>query len=75
MHVLEQRRIAAESKDKSGIDGGRVPVSTPHDSQGTQAYQGADVGSGGLPRTRRATFRVSGARGGCRTRAKQAQNG
>jgi hypothetical protein len=37
-----------------------VSVSTPHGSQGTQAYKGDDVVSGGLPQTRRATFRVSG---------------
>ena len=33
---MGQQRIAAESKDKSGIDVGRVPVSTPHGSPGTQ---------------------------------------
>ncbi len=32
----------------------------PHGSQGTQAYQGDDIMSGGLPRTRRAIFGVSG---------------
>ena len=40
--------------------GGSVPASTPHGSQGTQAYEGDDVVSGGLLRTHRATFRVSG---------------
>ena len=45
---------------RGGGGEGSVPVSTPHGSQGTQAYQGADVVSGGLPRTRRVTFRVPG---------------
>jgi hypothetical protein len=35
---------------------GRVSVSTPHGSQGTQAFKADDVASGGLPRTRRAIF-------------------
>ena len=51
---------ATGAQDKSGADGGSVSVSTPHGSQGTQAYKGDDVVSGGLPQTRRATFRVSG---------------
>jgi hypothetical protein len=49
-----------DARMRTGVDGGRsVPVSTPHGSQGTQAYQGDDVVSGGLPRTRRATLRGS----------------
>ena len=49
-------------------------LSTPHGSQGTQAYKGADVVSGGLPRTRRATFRVLGRPGRLAVAGARARN-
>ena len=49
-------------------------LSTPHGSQGTQAYKGADVVSGGLPRTRRATFRVHGRPGRLAVAGARARN-
>ena len=57
----------------------RVPVSTPHGSQGTQAYKGDDVVSGGAAADSPSYFSSLWASGEAhsrrRTRVKQAENG